>query len=143
MQDMSSIQLPDGSVVEVAPECCPAGHPLLPRGTLVGWSPCDRTPGVHGHRTYTCRYPVNGRECGLVLSFPRCRDPSAGALVVGLITLRSACYRCDDSESASADKVGDRVVARRVAPAGLSETLPQLTGRLPTRSQRNVDAGGR
>jgi hypothetical protein len=33
---------------------------------------------VHGHRTYTCRFLVNGRECGLVLSFPPCRDPSAG-----------------------------------------------------------------
>jgi hypothetical protein len=77
--NMSSIeQLPDGSVVEVAPERCPAGHPLLPHGTLVGWSPCDCTLGVHGHRTYTCRYLVDGRECGLVLSFPPCRDPSAG-----------------------------------------------------------------
>ena len=47
-------------------------------GTLVGWSPCDCTPGVHGHRTYTCRFPVNGAECGLVLSFPPCRDPNAG-----------------------------------------------------------------
>jgi hypothetical protein len=68
----------DGSVEEVPPKRCPAGHPLLPHGTLVGWSPCDCTPGVHGHRTYTCRYPVNGAECGLVLSFPPCRDPSAG-----------------------------------------------------------------
>jgi hypothetical protein len=25
------------------PERCPAGHPLLPRGTLVGWSFCDFT----------------------------------------------------------------------------------------------------
>jgi hypothetical protein len=75
---MSSIPLPDGTVVEVPPERCPAGHPLRPRGTLVGWSPCDCTPGVHGHRTYTCRFLVNGSECGLVLSFPPCRDPKAG-----------------------------------------------------------------
>ena len=81
------MQLPDGTVVEVPPERCPAGHPLLPRGTLVGWSPCDCTPGVHGYRTYTCRYSVNGAECGLVLNFPPCRDPSAGPVVVGLINL--------------------------------------------------------
>jgi hypothetical protein len=37
-------------------------------------------PGVHGHRTYTCRFLVDGRECGLVLSFPPCRDPDAGPL---------------------------------------------------------------
>jgi hypothetical protein len=61
--NMSSIrQLPDGRVVEVPPERCPAGHPLLPRGTLVGWSPCDCTPGVHGHRTYTCRFLVDWVE---------------------------------------------------------------------------------
>jgi hypothetical protein len=54
--------------------------PLLPRGTLVGSSPCDCTPGVHGHRAYTCRYLVDGAECGLVLSFPPCSDPSAGPM---------------------------------------------------------------
>jgi len=42
---------------------------------------------VHGYRTYTCRYSVNGAECGLVLNFPPCRDPSAGPVVVGLINL--------------------------------------------------------
>ena len=73
---MSSIeQLPDGSVEEIPPERCPAGHPLLPHGTLVGWSPCDCTSGVHGHRTYTCQFLVDGRrECGLVLNFPPCVD---------------------------------------------------------------------
>ena len=78
MQDMRSRIRRDDSVEEVPPERCPAGHPLLPHGTLVGWSPCDCTAGVHGHRTYTCRYPANGAECGLVLSFPPCRDPNAG-----------------------------------------------------------------
>jgi hypothetical protein len=76
--NMSSMQRPDGTLVEIPPERCPAGHPLLPHGTLVGWSPCDCTSGVHGHRTYTCRFIVNGAECGRVLSFPPCRDPSAG-----------------------------------------------------------------
>ena len=84
---MRSTQRPDGSLEEIPPERCPAGHPLLPHGTLVGWSPCDCTPGVHGYRTYTCRYSVNGAECGLVLNFPPCRDPSAGPVVVGLINL--------------------------------------------------------
>src|SRR6476660_8375384 len=51
---------PDGSVEEVPPERCPAGHPLLPCGTLVGWSPCGCTPGQSGHRTYTCRFIVDG-----------------------------------------------------------------------------------
>ena len=59
---MHSKRLPDGTVVEIPPERCPAGHPLLPRGTLVGWSPCDCTPGVRGHRTYTCRYIINGTD---------------------------------------------------------------------------------
>jgi hypothetical protein len=54
----------DGSVEEVSPERCPAGHPLLPHGTLVGWSPCDCTPGVHGHRTYTCRFLVDSASAG-------------------------------------------------------------------------------
>ena len=85
--NMRSTQRPDGSLEEIPPERCPAGHPLLPHGTLVGWSPCDCTPGVHGYRTYTCRYSVNGAECGLVLNFPPCRDPSAGPVVVGLINL--------------------------------------------------------
>jgi hypothetical protein len=67
----------DGSLVEVPPERRPAGHPLLPDGTLVGWSPCGCTVGSSGHRTYTCRYIVDGVECGLVLSFPPCRDPTA------------------------------------------------------------------
>jgi len=58
------MQRPDGTLVEIPPERCPAGHPLLPRGTLVGWSPCDCTPSVHGHRTYTCRHLVDGTECG-------------------------------------------------------------------------------
>jgi hypothetical protein len=53
---MSSIQLPDGTLVEIPPERCPAGHPLLPHGTLVGWSPCGCTPGESGHRTYTCYF---------------------------------------------------------------------------------------
>ena len=52
---------------------------------FVGWSPCGCTPGVSGHRTYTCRFLVDGRECGRVLSFPACRDPSAWAVVVGLV----------------------------------------------------------
>jgi hypothetical protein len=56
----------------------PRRSPAAPAGTLVGWSPCDCTSGVHGHRTYTCRFIVNGAECGRVLSFPPCRDPSAG-----------------------------------------------------------------
>jgi hypothetical protein len=77
--NMSSIrQLPDGTVVEVPPDRCPAGHPLLPHGTLVGWLPCDCTPGVHGHRTYRCRFLVDGAECGRVIYFPPCLDPSAG-----------------------------------------------------------------
>jgi hypothetical protein len=45
------------------------------------WSagrPAICTPGVRGNRTYTCRYLVNGTECGLVLNFPPCRDPNAG-----------------------------------------------------------------
>jgi hypothetical protein len=33
-----------------------------------------------GHRTDTCRYVVHGAESGLVLSFPPCRDPAAGAM---------------------------------------------------------------
>ena len=78
----------DGSVEEVPPERCPAGHPRLPHGTLVGWSPCDCTPGVHGHRTYTCRYVVNRAECGLVLSFPPAMPGSVcRAVVVDLINL--------------------------------------------------------
>jgi hypothetical protein len=76
--NMRSGMRADGSVEEIPTEHCPAGHPLLPRGTLVGWSPCDCTPGVHGHGTYRCRFLVDGRECGLVLNFPPCRDPSAG-----------------------------------------------------------------
>src|SRR5437773_145588 len=35
IQDMSSIVRADGSVIEVAPECCPAGHELAPGRTLV------------------------------------------------------------------------------------------------------------
>jgi hypothetical protein len=52
--------------------------------TLVGWSPYDCTPGVHGHTHYTCRFLVEGVECGGVLSSPPCRDPSAGPTVLGL-----------------------------------------------------------
>ena len=73
-----TVRVPDGTVVEVPPERCPARHALLPNGTLVGWSPCTCTPGESGHMTYRCRYVVNGVECGRVLSFPPCRDPSAG-----------------------------------------------------------------
>jgi hypothetical protein len=54
-----------------SPDTYRARHPLLPRGTLVGWSPCGCTVGVSGHRTYTCRYMVDGAECGLVLAFRR------------------------------------------------------------------------
>jgi hypothetical protein len=75
---MRSKRLPDGSIAEVPPERCPVGHPLLPHGTLVGWSPCGCTPGVSGHRNYTCRFIIDGRECGRVLNYPECRDPSAG-----------------------------------------------------------------
>jgi hypothetical protein len=75
---MRSRLRPDGSVEEIPPERCPAGHPLLPRGTLVSWSPCDCTPGVRGPRTYRCRYLVDNVECGLAMYFPPCRDPSAG-----------------------------------------------------------------
>jgi len=56
------------------------GRELAPGRTLVGWSPCDCTTGVSGHRTYTCQALVGGRECGLVLSFPPCHDPSAGPM---------------------------------------------------------------
>jgi hypothetical protein len=79
--NMSSIVRADGSIVEVAPERCPAGHELAPGRTLVGWSPCDCTAGVSGHRTYTCQALVDGRECGLVLSYPPCQDPSAGPML--------------------------------------------------------------
>jgi len=52
--------------------------PLVPIVRLKLVARATAPPGVHGHRTYTCRYPVNGSECGLVLSFPPCRDPTAG-----------------------------------------------------------------
>lgn len=40
---------------ERAPSRCPAGHRLTPNRVLVGWIPCDCTPGAGGHRTWTCR----------------------------------------------------------------------------------------
>jgi hypothetical protein len=40
---------------------------------LFAMLPCDWTPGVHGHRAYTCRFLVNGSECGRVTYFPPCR----------------------------------------------------------------------
>jgi hypothetical protein len=62
--NMSSIQLPDGTVVEVPPERCPAGHPLRSRGTLVGWSPYDCTGGGGcWPRSGISQPPVNREGC--------------------------------------------------------------------------------
>ncbi|MBB5919165.1 hypothetical protein FHR81_000194 [Actinoalloteichus hoggarensis] len=37
------------------PPTCPSGrHRLLPGELLVGWHPCDCTPEILGHRTWTC-----------------------------------------------------------------------------------------
>ncbi|WP_157434192.1 hypothetical protein [Actinoalloteichus sp. GBA129-24] len=36
------------------PTRCDRGHPLVPGWLLVGWHPCDCTPGLLGHRTVTC-----------------------------------------------------------------------------------------
>lgn len=44
-----------GPSIERAPTRCPNGHRLGPRTVLVGWVPCDCTPGAGGHRVYTCR----------------------------------------------------------------------------------------
>jgi hypothetical protein len=42
------------AVVEVAPEHCPNGHPLVAGSVTVGWLPCDCTEGATGHRTWYC-----------------------------------------------------------------------------------------
>jgi len=76
---MRSIIREDGYLVEVPPERCPAGHRLRPRGVLVGWSLCGCTRGHTGHRTYSCRFLVDGSECGLVVEEPPCVDPGARA----------------------------------------------------------------
>jgi hypothetical protein len=54
---MGSIRRPDDNVVEVPPERCPAGHPLLPHGTPGRLGAMRLHASVAGHCTYTYRYP--------------------------------------------------------------------------------------
>jgi hypothetical protein len=42
-----------------------------PHGTLVGWSPCDCTPGVHGHRRRPVRFIRLGRFLSMSAIYER------------------------------------------------------------------------
>lgn len=72
---------------ERAPARCPFGHRLTRYTVLVGWIPCDCTPGAGGHRTWTCR---NRAELHLVQAAVDINDVGwrrysiiAGVLVIG------------------------------------------------------------
>jgi hypothetical protein len=56
--------------VERHPSQCPVGHRYQAGGVLIGWLPCRCSYPAMGHRTWLCRYVVDGRECGLVAYAP-------------------------------------------------------------------------
>lgn len=60
--------------VERSPRKCPNGHPFGAYKVLIGWAPCDCTPGAGGHRTYECR------TCGVTIA----RPPHVGPLRPGV-----------------------------------------------------------
>ena len=55
---------------ERRPSHCPAGHRLAPGRVQVAWLTCRCQHPALGHRTWLCRYVVNGQECGLITFSP-------------------------------------------------------------------------
>ena len=53
---------------ERRPRRCSGGHRFAPNGLLVRWLPCRCSFPALGHRSWLCRYVVEGRECGLIFS---------------------------------------------------------------------------
>ena len=74
----------DGTHGEIQPERCPAGHPPLPHGTLVGWS-----PWLHGMAEAAIGRTLplfrQSRECATVAQLPAPAETVRWPVVVGVI----------------------------------------------------------
>lgn len=56
-------------LIELQPDSCPDGHPLLPGKSLVGRIACSCTP-LMGHRYWSC-------ACGATACWPGCSERPA------------------------------------------------------------------